>query len=36
MIATLDPLRQLDLLGGGQQLDLADVLQEELEPVSRL
>src|SRR5690242_18521816 len=35
MVAALDPLRELDLLGGGQQLDLADVLQEELERVGR-
>ena len=35
MVAALDPLRELDLLGGGQQLDLADVLEEELERVGR-
>ncbi len=35
MIAALDALCQLDLLGGGQQLDLADVLQEELQRVGR-
>jgi hypothetical protein len=31
--AALDPLCQLDLLRGGQQVDLADVLQEELQRV---
>src|SRR4029453_2342949 len=36
MLAALDPLRELYLLGGGQQLDLADVLEKELQPVSRL
>ena len=34
-VAALDPLRQLDLLRGGQQLHLADVLQEELQRVGR-
>jgi hypothetical protein len=33
VIPTLDPLRKLDLLRGGQQLDLADVLEEELQRV---
>ena len=33
MVAALDALRELDLLGGGQQVDLADVLQEELQRV---
>src|SRR5436190_11374025 len=33
MLAALDPLGQLDLLRGGQQVDLADVLQEELQRV---
>ena len=32
---TLDPLRELDLLGGGQELDLADVLEKELQRVGR-
>ena len=35
VVAALDPLRELDLLGGGQQLDLADVLEEELQRVGR-
>ena len=35
MVAALDPLRELDLLRGGEQLDLADVLEEELERVGR-
>ena len=35
MVAALDPLRELDLLRGGQQIDLADVLQEELQRVGR-
>jgi hypothetical protein len=35
MVAALDPLRELDLLGGGQELDLADVLEEELKRVRR-
>ena len=35
MVAALDALRQLDLLRRGQQVDLADVLQEELERVGR-
>ena len=35
VVAALDPLRELDLLGGGQQLDAADVLEEELERVGR-
>ena len=33
MVAALDALRELDLLRRGQQIDLADVLQEELERV---
>src|SRR5215207_6646892 len=32
-VAAFDPLRQVDLLLGGQQADLADVLEEELERV---
>ena len=35
VVAALDPLRELDLLRGGQQVDLADVLQEELQRVGR-
>src|SRR6266511_3933718 len=35
MVATLDPLRELDLLRGGEEVDLADVLEEELQGVSR-
>ena len=35
VVAALDPLRELDLLRGGEQVDLADVLQEELERVGR-
>ena len=35
VVAALDPLRELDLLGGGEQVDLADVLQEELQRVGR-
>ena len=35
MVAALDPLGEGDLLCGGQQLDLADVLEEELEGVGR-
>ena len=34
MVAALDALRELDLLGGGEQVDLADVLEEELQRVS--
>src|ERR687884_2275532 len=33
MVAPLDPLRELDLLRGCQQVDLADVLEEELQRV---
>jgi hypothetical protein len=33
VLAALDPLRELDLLRDGEQRDLADVLQEELERV---
>ncbi len=33
MLAALDALRELDLLRGGEQVDLADVLQEELQRV---
>jgi hypothetical protein len=35
MLAQLDPLRQLDLLGRRQERDLADVLEEELQGVGR-
>ena len=35
VLAALDPLRELDLLRGGQQRHLADVLQEELQRVGR-
>src|SRR4051812_1853921 len=35
MVAALDALGELDLLRGGEQIDLADVLQEELERVGR-
>src|SRR5213592_882655 len=35
MLAALDALRELDLLGGGEKVDLADVLQEELQRVGR-
>ena len=35
VVAALDPLRELDLLRGGQQRHLADVLQEELQRVGR-
>src|SRR4051794_12572912 len=32
-VAALDALRELDLLGGGEQPDLADVLEEELQGI---
>src|SRR5436190_2288825 len=35
MLPALDALRELDLLGGGEKVDLADVLQEELQRVGR-
>jgi len=35
VLAALDPLRELDLLSRGEQRDLADVLEEELERVGR-
>src|SRR5262249_14797402 len=35
VVATLDPLREPDLLGGGQQLDASDVLEEELKGIRR-
>ena len=35
VLAALDALRELDLLRGGQQRNLADVLQEELQRVGR-
>src|SRR5581483_12192427 len=35
MVAALDPLRELDLLRGGEEIDLADVLQEQLQRVGR-
>ena len=35
VVAALDPLRELDLLRGGEQVDLADVLEEELQRVGR-
>ena len=34
-VAALDPLRQLDLLGRGQQRIAADLVEEELEAVGR-
>jgi hypothetical protein len=35
VLAALDPLRELDLLRGREQRDLADVLEEELQGVGR-
>jgi hypothetical protein len=35
VVAALDPLRQLDLLRGGEELDPADVLEEKLERIGR-
>src|SRR4029453_19034947 len=35
VVAALDALRELDLLGGGKKVDLADVLQEQLQRVRR-
>src|SRR5262249_9652886 len=35
MVAALDPLCELNCFGGGQQLDLADVLEEQLERIGR-
>src|SRR5581483_3327052 len=35
VVAPLDPLRELDLLSGGQEIDLADGLEEELERIRR-
>jgi hypothetical protein len=35
VLATLDALRELDLLRGREQRDLADVLEEELQRVGR-
>src|SRR5262249_36504783 len=35
VIAALDALRELDLLGGGEEVDLAYVLEEELQRVGR-
>ena len=35
VVAALDALGELDLLGGGQERDASDVLQEELERVGR-
>jgi hypothetical protein len=35
VVAALDPLRERDLLGGGQQLVAADLVQEELQAVGR-
>ena len=34
-VAALDPLRERDLLGGGQELVAADLVQEELQAVGR-
>src|SRR5438132_4948510 len=34
-VAALDPLREIDLLLGGQEADLADVLEEQLQRVRR-
>src|SRR5437763_6800846 len=35
VVAALDPLGELDFLCGGQQVDLADVLEEQLQRVGR-
>jgi hypothetical protein len=35
VVAALNPLRELDLLRGGEQVDLTDVLQEQLQRVGR-
>ena len=35
VLAALDPLRELDLLRRGEERDLADVLQEELQRIGR-
>ena len=35
VVAALDPLGELDLLGGGEERHLADVLEEELQRVGR-
>ncbi len=35
VVTSLDPLREADLLRRGQQIDLADVLQEELQRIDR-
>jgi hypothetical protein len=35
VLTALDPLRELDLLRGREQRDLADVLEEELERIGR-
>jgi len=35
VVAALDPLGELDLLGGGEERDAPDVLEEELERVGR-
>ena len=35
VVAALDPLRERDLLGGGQQLVAADLVQKELQAVGR-
>ena len=35
MVAALDALRELDFLRGGEQVDLADVFEEELQRVGR-
>ena len=35
MVAALDPLSQLDLLRRGEEIDLADVLEEELQRLCR-
>src|SRR5581483_411235 len=35
VVAAFDPLRQLDLLRRGEQVDAADVLEEELERIGR-
>src|SRR5579862_1141539 len=33
VVAALDPLRELDLLGGGEQVDLSDALEKDLQRI---